>query len=402
MKECALRILLVTETLMVGGAETFALRLARKLRQLGHECDLLSLNADMESTALVAQYADVPIIRVRLPAIRWLKRIDRFLRRDQGLTRLLTARWFRRWHDIPYDVYHTNLFGSDRLFADLKLTMPWLRIVSTMHGDYNMLDAANSGTAVASSERTRINHWPAKFAHVVAQVDRWVTISADQHRLLLKQCVAAHRISRIPNGYEPPADLPPSHEQSKVGLLTFVMVARDLPEKGWRFLLEAFVQLQGDCRLLLVGSGNHLSDLSQQYIDPRIVFAGFHPNPSELIALADVFVFPSLYPAESLPTVIVEALFCSLPVIATDVGEVSWMLTLPGNRKAGVLLAPEADSLVPKLVDAMQHYLDDRAGLSQDSVLAREAFAKFDMTRCANAYVEVYRDATARPAESSY
>ena len=72
-----MRILLVTEALVLGGAETFVLRLARRLRQDGHEAELLCLNPDLDDPRLVAQFADVPIHRVPMRGLRTAKRIDR-------------------------------------------------------------------------------------------------------------------------------------------------------------------------------------------------------------------------------------------------------------------------------------------------------------------------------------
>jgi glycosyltransferase involved in cell wall biosynthesis len=53
----------------------------------------------------------------------------------------------------------------------------------------------------------------------------------------------------------------------------------------------------------------------------------------------DLFVLPTLFPFESLPTVIIEALSCRLPVIATWVGEIEKMLSAgPAGEKAGMLV----------------------------------------------------------------
>lgn len=75
-----MQILLMTETICAGGAETFVLRMARKFGQLGHHCDILNLNSDLEDHRLVAQYPEINIHRVQIPAVRWIKRFDRLLR----------------------------------------------------------------------------------------------------------------------------------------------------------------------------------------------------------------------------------------------------------------------------------------------------------------------------------
>ena len=56
-----MRILIVTEALVLGGAETFVLRLARRLREDGHEAELMCLNPDLVDPRLIGQFTDVPI-----------------------------------------------------------------------------------------------------------------------------------------------------------------------------------------------------------------------------------------------------------------------------------------------------------------------------------------------------
>lgn len=166
--------------------------------------------------------------------------------------------------------------------------------------------------------------------------------------------------------------------------------------------------LRGDCRLTLVGSGDYLDQLRDRFgHDERICFAGFHPNPAALIQNCDLFVFPSIYPAESLPTVVIEALYCGVPVVATDVGEVATMLQCEGGGVAGQLLeANPRDDLAVRLAQALQRYIDDPALLQEHKNLTRGAFAKFDMQTCAANYVRLYEQvldphSASRPSTSA-
>ena len=395
-----MRILLVTEALVLGGAETFVLRLARRLRQDGHTADVLCLNPDHEDARLVGQFPDVPIQRVPLAGLRTLKRADRVGRMlgvDLDLQQRRAARWVERYLIGRYDIHHTHLFGADWLFTRLKRRRPGMKIVSTLHGDYALYEERAKGT-----ERTQILHWRTKLAETIRAIDRWVTISRAQHRQFETLFgVDSRRLVDITNGYAPPAPLPSVSRRADAPL-TFVMVARGMREKGWGFLIDAFKRLDGNCRLMLVGEGAFLDTLRTRHGDyARIDFAGVHPNPVELIGRCEVFVHPSIYKAESLPTVIVEALFAGLPVIATDVGEVATMLAAPSGELAGTLVSPDEATLTDQLAAAMQAFLDDPALRRRHAALARAAFAKFDMGKCAAAYARLYAEVTGGTPSSS-
>jgi len=396
-----MRILLVTEALTLGGAETFVLRLARRLRQDGHNADILCLNPDLEQPRLIAQFADVSIHRVPLAGLRFLKRADRLgrmLALDLDLQQRFAARWVERHLIGRYDVHHTNLFGADRLFARLKRRHPTMKIVSTLHGDYALYEERGKGT-----ERSRLLGWRRKLAETIRAVDHWVTISSAQHRQFETMLgVPPTKLIRILNGYEPPSPIPPITRAAGAPV-TFVMVARGLREKGWGYLVEAFERLDAACHLLLVGEGAFLRQLRQDHGDnPRINFAGAHPNPVELIKQGDVFIHPSFYKAESLPTVIIEALFAGLPVIATGVGEVATMIATPSGELAGTLVSPDEATLTDQLAAAMQAYLDDPALRLRHAALAPAAFSKFDMGLCSAAYAALYADVTGdHPRRSS-
>lgn len=384
----------------MGGAETFVLRLARRLRQDGHQAELLCLNPDLDDPRLVAQYGDVPIHRVPVAGLRSLKRADRIGRAigiDWQLQQRRAVRWVGRHLIGRFDVHHTHLFGADWLFTRIKRRHPELRIISTLHGDYALHNERAKG-----SEAGQLLNWRDKLAETIGAVDRWVTISAAQHRQFTGTFgVDPARLVAIPNGYAPPAPVAPA-ERAAEALPTFVMVARGMREKGWEFLVDAFNRLRGDARLLLVGEGAYLDSLRARHgDDPLIIFAGLHPNPVAVIGACDLFVHPSIYKAESLPTVIIEALFAGVPVIATDVGEVATMIATPTGDLAGTLIDADEELLTERLATAMQAYLDDPGLRATHAARTVAAFAKFDMGRCAAAYAALYAAVAGGPTSSS-
>ncbi len=396
-----MRVILVTETLVFGGAETFVLRLARKLRQDGHLVDVLCLNPDFQDPRLMSQFPDVRILHLPTVGLRTLKRADRMGRwagLDLDLQQRRAARWVERYIIGKYDIYHSHLFGADWLLTRLKRRRPELKIVSTLHGDYTLYQDRAAGT-----ERAQVIRWQQKLAETLKAVDRWVTISREQRSQFETIFgVSPAKLVDIPNGYAPPAPLRLAFHP-KTGGIGFVMVGRGIREKGWGFLIEAFQRLQADCTLTLVGEGDYLDTVRDHHRDdPRIRFVGVHSNPVEVIGQADVFVHPSIYRAESLPTVIIEALFAGLPVIATDIGEVPRMIETATGELAGILVSANQVTLTDDLAGAMQSYIRDPMLRRRHAALAPAAFAKFDMGKCAAAYSRLYAEvAGCAPSNSS-
>ena len=158
-------------------------------------------------------------------------------------------------------------------------------------------------------------------------------------------------------------------ESGGVELLT---IGRLEPEKDPMLLVEAFAALNrresGRFRLTWVGRGRLEGDVRRRLaalgIEDRVTLVGYVPFGPELLDLyrrAHLFVHVSL--TEGLPQVLVEALACATPVVATDVGGVSEALA--GGR-AG-LLVPSGDE--GALVAGILRVADDRA-LRQRLVLA--------------------------------
>lgn len=91
-------------------------------------------------------------------------------------------------------------------------------------------------------------------------------------------------------------------------------------QKNHPLLLRAFAQMPSSkARLVLVGAGEQagLRALADQLgIADRVIFAGFHPDPTPFYRTADLFALSSDY--EGLPTVLIEALACGTPVVSTD------------------------------------------------------------------------------------
>lgn len=107
-----------------------------------------------------------------------------------------------------------------------------------------------------------------------------------------------------------------------------IAIGRQSDEKGHRYLIEAmalyqkFVE-QGDAPPVvvhLVGDGvlrKELESLTDSLgLRGSVLFHGVQANPYSLLAKSDLMVLPSLY--EGLPNVVLEAMLCRVPVLATN------------------------------------------------------------------------------------
>ncbi|PQP41654.1 hypothetical protein C6A88_28130 [Mycolicibacterium austroafricanum] len=93
-------------------------------------------------------------------------------------------------------------------------------------------------------------------------------------------------------------------------------------QKDFMTLLRAFERVRATrrCRLLIVGEGPMREELEEARLAcsfaEDIALPGFSPQPFSYMANCSVFVLSSRY--EGQPNVLIEALACGAPVVATD------------------------------------------------------------------------------------
>jgi glycosyltransferase involved in cell wall biosynthesis len=140
----------------------------------------------------------------------------------------------------------------------------------------------------------------------------------------------------------------------------YLNVGRLDAQKNHRVLLEAFrttCEVVSDAYLLLAGQGPLEASL-KQYADDlgigkKVQFLGPRDDVGALLTLADVFVFPSLF--EGLPVALVEAMFFSLPCIASQIEVFQEVID---DRLSGLLVDPRSPI---NLSEAMTELYNDPA-----------------------------------------
>ncbi|WP_081996519.1 glycosyltransferase family 4 protein [Luteibacter sp. 9133] len=135
--------------------------------------------------------------------------------------------------------------------------------------------------------------------------------------------------------------------------------------KGCHDLIDAFPQLVGrhhDARLVFVGSGAsraHLEDRAASLCCATAVhFEGAvdHAATADWFRAADVLCLPSHN--EGVPNVILEAMACGTPIVATHVGGIPEVVP----RHAGILVPPhQPHELGTALIEALERHFDATA-----------------------------------------
>lgn len=151
--------------------------------------------------------------------------------------------------------------------------------------------------------------------------------------------------------------------------------------KNHPLLLRAFAQLDRlEARLMFVGDGAGrdalLSLANELGVADRVVFAGFHPDPTPFYITADLFALASNL--EGFGNVIVEALACGTPVVSTDCPSGPREI-LDGGRYGR--LVPVGD------VVAMTKAIDYMLAAPQDVDLLKQRAADFSPEKAAGAYL---------------
>lgn len=175
------------------------------------------------------------------------------------------------------------------------------------------------------------------------------------------------------------------------GICTVCRVER---EKGLRELAEAFLMVRKthpEAWLVVVGDGAYGSKLEawvqSEDLASRVFLVGARPHDEvpQWLRAADVFVLASHN--EGLPNVVLEAMACGLPVVATDVGGTSEAVS---HGRTG-LLVPAGD--VQRLAQALDRLLGDAEERERMGQAGRRvAVTDFNWRTCGESLVALYRD----------
>lgn len=170
--------------------------------------------------------------------------------------------------------------------------------------------------------------------------------------------------------------------------------------KGFDYLIDALVEVRKTipASLWIVGEGEEQAALEMKIrrlgLEHCVRLLGFQSNPFKYMAAADVFVLSSLY--EGFGNVIVEAMACGVPVVATDCpygpGEII------EDGKNGILAPPaNAEGLAASILRVLNNE-SIRQGLSAEG---KTRAHDFDARTIAAAYGDLFLSVVNGSAEAA-
>lgn len=198
-----------------------------------------------------------------------------------------------------------------------------------------------------------------RFTYPMAQDIVAVSRGAAQPLAVVLGKAASKRIKVIYN----PVDLArietmaAADDKSTVGSFPMIInVGRLIEQKDQQTLIRAFAKVRArrPCRLVILGEGEKrasLAALAQELgVGPDVLLPGFIANPYSWMRKSAVFVLSSKF--EGLPTVLIEAMQCGIPVISADClsgpGEI-----LEGGRWGRLFQPGDIDALASAIEDAL-------------------------------------------------
>lgn len=238
--------------------------------------------------------------------------------------------------------------------------------------------------------------WAARRAHGLTAV-------CDALRVAMEALgIAQGRVQVVPHGvdlalFSPPADREATRMRLGMQGTTLLSAGSLIPRKGHDIAISALQRLPG-VRLLIAGGGPLAKRLEAQaqaqLVSDRVTFLGEIPQErlAEAMGSADALVLCS--EREGIANVLIEALACGTPAVATPVWGTPEVMDAPC---AGVLLRERSPEALVEGVRALLAAPPDRAAV-------REHAARFSWSATAARHAAILRDAAAsrhRVAENS-
>lgn len=166
--------------------------------------------------------------------------------------------------------------------------------------------------------------------------------------------------------------------------------------KGHDILIRSFAELAkiyANIRLIIIGDGPESENLSalvkEMDVEGKDIFPGAVKETASFYRAMDIFVLPSL--SENSPNTLLEAMASGLPIVATDVGDVRFMLD---EGASGIIVEP---GNVSQISCGIERYLKDTNLAKEKGENARSRVVNlFNIDNMVRAYEALYLNAVSK------
>ena len=369
-----MRILLLSTSMGMGGADKQLLSAAQEMRARGREVRIVSLTP-LGPMGLEARESGIPTESLDM---------RRGLPDPRGLLRLV--RLVRAWRP---DVIHSHMVHANLMARVLRLFVRVPVLVSTIHNVY---------------EGGRLRMAAYRFTN--GMVDHMTIVSqAAADRFVGDRIVPSELLTVVPNGVETELyrNLPPGTRDTTRRALgigeefLWLAVGRFEIAKDYPNMLRAFARVrerQPDAVLVIVGRGT-LQGESEALAESlglggAVRFLGVRSDVPEIMSGADGYVMSSAW--EGMPMVLLEAAAAGLPIVSTIVG---------GNHEvvcdgtSGLLVPPrDAAALGQAMLRLMALPDAERRAMGERG--REHVRAHYGLSRVVERWEAIYRQVLAR------
>jgi glycosyltransferase involved in cell wall biosynthesis len=295
------RVLILSTSMGMGGADQQILSVTEALRARGWDARIVSMTA-LGPMGLQARRLGIPTDSLEMP---------RGVPDPRGVMRL--AALIRSWKP---DILHSQLAHANLLARLLRPLVPVPVLISTIHSTYD------GGRFRLLSYR--LTDRLADYTTIISE--------ASAQRYLAAGAVPRDRLRVIPNGVDTGRFRPLPEVRAglrrELGLgetFDWLAVGRFEPAKDYPTMLAAFARVlarRPDSVLLLVGRGSlqqETEELARSLgLGDQVRFLGVRGDIPELMSAADGYILSSAW--EGMPIVLLEAGAAGIPIVATAVG----------------------------------------------------------------------------------
>lgn len=348
-----MRIGLLIDSLVGGGAERMALNFAEGFRDLGHEAHLFILRNEVEHDP---QGVPLHAVSENGQLSRW-RPLNKFL-----LASALRQAVAQVEADgKAFDFFISNAEDMDRISRLAGLPWVFIRYRNSLR-EYIQ---AKIGDSRGLKRHIRSWRWLRKFQHIYGG-RHIVAISTEMERELLVDCgIRPRSITTIYNPFNFARIRDKAKEQADdlPGEPYVLYVARFCARKDQETLLRAYAASGITLPLVLLGGTTSPEEVQyKQHIETlidelqlagRVLIPGFRTNPYPWIQHAALFAMSSR--SEGLPLVLVESLVLGTPAISTDC-PTGPSEVLTGNLARFLSPVGNVDALAGNLRAALSNY----------------------------------------------
>lgn len=354
-------VLMAAYALTFGGGEIFPVRLANALYKAGAAVTLF--NGEYEPT-------QSGVRRMVSPQIAVVNNQFGFPVNDM-------------LEKFGIEVIHSHHASMDNFFAvTRRIGSTSTKHIVTMHGMYEMMGNFMPNTRAI---RRSVEHW-------VYTADKNI-LPFTKHNLF-----TAEKFTKIENGL-------PSPNVQKVDLgslgittdsFTACLATRALPDKGWFEAIKATEKTREvtkkDVHLLLIGEGPVYDLLKKEQLPEFIHLLGYISNLDDYIASTQLGLLPTYFKGESFPLILIQFFMAGLPVIASNIAEISRMIKVDEEQMGAALIELYNGKVTSDdLAEVMIKMVTDRDFYDKHAAVAHLLKDRFDIDNIAQQYLALYK-----------